>query len=209
MLLFAGGIGVTPLLAMAHRLHALGRPFELHYSVPSRASAGFLDDIARAPWRDRAHVHAKDEGARADLAALVPGWRDGLALYACGSPRYMDAVFDAARARGWPDEALHREYFAVPEAPERPREPFVLVLSPGGRRIEVGAHEAATDALARAGVRVDVKCSDGLCGVCARPLLSGEVDHRDHVLSAAERERRIVLCCSRATAPGGEIVVEV
>jgi reductive dehalogenase len=209
VLLFAGGIGVTPLLAMAHRLHAIGTPFALHYSVASRAVAGFLHDLETAPWRDSATLHVKDEGGRADLSTIVPSWSDGMRLYTCGSARYMDGVFEAARARGWPDRALHREYFSVPEAPERERHPFALVLGSSGRRVEVGADENGTDALARAGVPVDTKCSDGLCGVCARPYLSGEVDHRDLVLGAREREHRIVLCCSRAAAPGGEIVLDL
>ena len=208
VLLFAGGIGVTPLLAMAHRLHAIGRPFELHYSIASRARAGFLDDLARVAWRDRVRLHVRDEGGRADLSTLVPAYRPGLRLYSCGSARYMDGVFDAARARGFPDDALHREYFSVPEAPERERHPFVVVLGPGGRRVDVPAELDATEALARAGVRIDTKCADGLCGVCARTYVAGEVDHRDLVLSARERERRIVLCCSRAAVPGGEIVLE-
>jgi reductive dehalogenase len=209
VLLMAGGIGVTPMVAMAHRLHAIGGSFELHYSVASRAQAGFLDDLARAPWRERVRLHVKDEGGRADLAAILPAWREGVVLYACGSARYMDGVYDAARARGFPDRAMHREYFSVPEAPERERHPFVVVLGAGGRRIEVGAEENATDALARAGVRIDTKCSDGLCGVCARPYLAGEVDHRDLVLSTKERAGRIVLCCSRAARPGGEIVLDL
>ncbi|RPH44399.1 MAG: 4Fe-4S dicluster domain-containing protein [Burkholderiales bacterium] len=209
VLLFAGGIGVTPLLAMAHRLHAIGRPFALHYSVPSRSGAGFLDDLRDAPWHASAHLHVKDEGGRADLEALVPPWVEGLRLYTCGSARYMDAVFEAARVRGWPDDALHREHFSVPEAPERERHPFALVIASSGRRIEVAADENGTDALARAGIAIDTKCSDGLCGVCARPYRSGVVDHRDLVLSARERAGKVVLCCSRAARSGGEIVLDL
>jgi reductive dehalogenase len=208
-LLFAGGIGITPMLAMAHRLHRLGRDFELHYSVASRAQAGFLNDLATAPWRDRARLHVKDEGGRADLAALVPPWRPGTVLYTCGSARYMDAVFEAGAARGYPDDAMHREYFSVPEAPPRENHPFTLVLAASGRRIEVPADRSATEVLADAGIAVDTKCSDGLCGVCAVPYRSGEVDHRDLVLGARERATRIVLCCSRAARPGGEIVLDL
>jgi ferredoxin len=118
-------------------------------------------------------------------------------------------VFDAARARGWPDEALHREYFSVPEAPPRENHPFVVKLA-SGVRIEVRADESAADAMNRAGVKVDVKCTDGLCGVCAAPIdvdACDAVDHRDVVLSASERGRKVILCCSRAVAPGGVIAL--
>jgi ferredoxin-NADP reductase/ferredoxin len=206
-LLFAGGIGITPLLTMAHRLHELGRPFELHYSAASRAGAGFVPDIEAAPWRDQVQFHFKDEGRRADLPQLIPAHAAGVHLYTCGSARFMDGVFDTARAKGWPDEALHREFFSVPEAPPRENHPFVLKLA-DGRRLDVPADRSATDVLAAAGVPVDVKCSDGLCGVCACAYdasASGPIDHRDVVLSAAQRRERVILCCSRAAETGGVI----
>jgi reductive dehalogenase len=208
-LLFAGGIGVTPMLAMAHRLHALGRPFALHYSVPSRARAGFVADLADVPWADRVHWHVKDEGGRADLAALVRPFVPGHHLYTCGSPRYMDAVFAAATTAGWPQEALHREYFSVPEDPDRIDRPFVVQLA-DGRRLDVPVGRSATEVLAAAGVAVNVKCSDGLCGVCALPYdaaASGAVEHRDVVLSARERQDRVILCCARMQHDGATLVL--
>lgn len=208
-LLFAGGIGVTPLIAMAHRLHALGRAFELHYSVRSRTGASFLADLQAAPWRERVRLHVTEEGTRADFAKLVPSYRDGDHLYTCGAARFMDAVLAAAQARGWPEDALHREYFSVPEPPDYVNHPFVLRLAKSGRTVEVPADRSATEALAAAGVVVDTKCSDGICGVCATSYIAGEVEHRDYVLSAKERERKIILCSSRAKRPGGEIVLEL
>ncbi len=203
--LFAGGIGITPLLTMAHRLHACRRPFVLHYSVRSRRHAGFLDDLARAPWAAQATVHASDEGSRAALPALIPAWRPGDQLYTCGSARYMDAVFDAAGNAGWPVTALHREFFSVPQAPERVNQAFTLRLLRSGRDLAVPADRSATDVLAANGLLVPTKCADGLCGVCALPYdaaASSAVEHRDVVLSEAQRRERIVLCCARAGAGG-------
>ncbi len=211
-LLFAGGIGVTPLIAMAHRLHALGREFRLHYSAASRAQAGFVADLEQAQWSARVAFHFKDEGRRADLDALIPAYRDRDQIYTCGSARYMDGVFATAAARGWPDEALHREYFSVPEGPAREDFPFRLRLARSGRSVEVRAGQSATDALAAIGVVIDTKCSDGICGVCAAGYdadASDPIDHRDFVLGAKERARRLLLCCSRARDPGGEIVVDL
>ncbi len=211
-LLMAGGIGITPLLTMAHRLHALGRSFELHYSAASRAEAGFVNELEAAPWRERVHCHFKAEGTRAELASLIPAFLEGAQLYTCGSARYMDAVDAAARAAGWPEDRLHREYFSVPEAPPRENHPFKLRLQKSGRTLDVSADERATDALARAGIATDVKCSDGLCGVCAMAYdaeASGPIDHRDHVLSAAQRRERVILCCSRAAEPGGTVVLNL
>jgi reductive dehalogenase len=208
-LLFAGGIGVTPMLAMAYRLHALGKPFELHYSFRSRESASFLADLEAAPWRGQVALHVTAEGSRADFGRLVPAYAPGFHLYTCGAARFMDAVFDAARAQGWPDEALHKEYFSVPEPPDYVNYPFVLRLARSDRTVEVPATLRATEALAAAGIVVDTKCSDGICGVCATAYTAGEVEHRDYVLSAKERDHKMILCCSRAKAAGGEIVVDL
>lgn len=212
VLLFAGGIGVTPLIAMAHRLHALGRPFALHYSAAGRGTTGFVDDLLQSPWHNRVHLHFKDEAGRADLPALTPAHQAGMQLYACGSARYMDAVFDAATASGWPADALHREYFSVPEVPGWVDRAFTLRLTRSGRTVEVAADRSATQALADAGVAVPTKCSDGLCGVCATAYdaaASGAVEHRDVVLSQQERGRRLILCCSRMVAEGAVLAVDL
>ena len=207
--LFAGGIGITPMLTMAHRLHELGRDFELHYSARSRPSAAFMSDLSQVSWHNRVRLHMKDEGARADFDNLLPRYQDGFHLYTCGSPRYMDGLFAIAEAKGWPEEALHREYFTVPEPPDYVNEPFTLKLARSGKQIDVPADKRATDVLAEMGIVVDTKCSDGICGVCAVKVLSGDVEHRDHVLSKKEREQRMILCCSRAAQPGSEIEVDL
>jgi reductive dehalogenase len=208
-LFFAGGIGVTPLLSMAHRLHALGRTFEVNYSARGRGTAGFLRDLETASWRDRVRLHLTEEGQRADLKALIPPYAPAHHIYSCGSPRYMDAVYAEAAAKGWPEEALHKEHFSVPEAPDYVNYAFVLRLARSGRIIQVPADKRGTDALAEAGIAVDVKCSDGICGTCSAGLVSGEIEHRDHVLSKKERERKIILCCSRARDPAGEVVIDL
>ena len=206
-LLFGGGIGVTPMIAMAHRLHAIGGDFALHYSFRDRAEAGFLDDLARFPWADRVHLHCSTEGTRADLAALT-AYTAGAHIYTCGPDAYMAAVMQAATDNGFPEEARHLEYFAVPEQPDYENHPFTLVLR-DGREVAVSAEETASDALLAAGVHVDVKCSDGLCGVCKCGVLEGAVEHRDFVLSKAQRESQMILCQSRAAEPGGVLKIDL
>ncbi|SFJ15491.1 2Fe-2S iron-sulfur cluster-binding protein [Jannaschia pohangensis] len=208
-ILMGGGIGITPMIAMAHELHRAGRDFVLHYSGRSRATMGYLDDLAAVPWADRVHLHISDAGTRLDLGAVLPRYRDGLHVYTCGATRYMDAVMAAAEAAGFPDEARHLEYFSVPELPDYENHPFTLRLARSGRDIAVPADRAATDVLAEHGVHVDVKCSDGICGVCKCTVLSGEVEHRDFVLSKAQRKDAMILCQSRAAAPGGVLEIDL
>ncbi len=206
--LMGGGIGVTPMIAMAHRLHALGRDFALHYSAPGHAEAAFLPLLSAMPWAERVHFHISAEGTRADFAAILRH-RPGAHVYTCGPDAYMAAVLDAASAAGFREEALHREYFTPPATPEYENHPFTLRLARSGREIAVAADQSATEALAAAGVHVDVKCADGLCGVCACRLVSGAAEHRDFVLSNAERKEKIILCQSRAATPGGVLEIDL
>ncbi|CAN0601406.1 unnamed protein product, partial [Ectocarpus sp. 12 AP-2014] len=112
-LLMGGGIGITPMIAMAHRLHAIGADFELHYAIPSRSKAGYLSDLEGFAWNDRMHLHVSDEGSRADLSALLGGYQAGWHVYTCGPDRFMSAVLDAAERAGFPEDARHLEYFSV------------------------------------------------------------------------------------------------
>jgi ferredoxin len=121
----------------------------------------------------------------------------------------MDSVYAAAAAAGWPDSALHKEYFSVPEAPDYVNHPFRVRRAKSGRTVEVPADKPVTDVLRESGLNIETKCSDGICGICAAHYVSGEIEHRDYVLSAKDRESRVILCCSRAKLPDGEIVLDL
>jgi reductive dehalogenase len=206
--LMGGGIGVTPMIAFAHRLHALGVDFALHYSCSSRATAGYLQDLAAMPWADRVHLHFSDEGTRADLTALLSGYRPGWHVYTCGPDRYMASVMDAAEQGGFPDDARHLEYFSVPEQPDYENHPFRIRVKDGSE-FTVPADKTAADVLNENGFRVDVKCADGICGVCKCGVISGDVEHRDFVLSNAQRQSTIILCQSRAADPDGVLELDI
>ena len=203
-----GGIGVTPMIAMAHALYHEAAPFELHYSVTTRQEAAFAESLQKMPWAAQVRIHVSREGGRADFDALLKGDADRAHVYACGPDNYMQAVMDAAARQGFPPEARHIEYFTVPEAPEYENHPFILALR-DGRRIPVPADQSAAEALIDAGVGVDLKCSDGLCGVCKCGLRGGDVEHRDFVLSQKQRETEIILCQSRALQPDGVVELDL
>ncbi|MEL7213081.1 MAG: reductive dehalogenase [Pseudomonadota bacterium] len=207
-ILMGGGIGVTPLVAMAHELHAECRDFVLRYSGRSRAKMGMLDDIARFPWADKVQLHITDEGTRLNLDEALT-YAPGAHVYTCGADRYMQAVLEAATRAGFPEEAQHLEYFSVPEQPDYVNHPFTLRLAKSGQELHVPADKSATDILQARGIPVDVKCADGICGVCKCGLVSGAVEHRDFVLSKAQRADTVILCQSRAAEKGGVIEVDL
>ncbi len=206
--LMGGGIGVTPMIAMAHRLHAIGADFALHYSCSTRQAAGFIEDLAKVPWADKVHLHISGEGTRADLPNLLR-YREGDHIYTCGPEPYMTAVMQVAKVNGFPESTRHLEYFTTPDVPDYVNNDFTLHLSKSNKTIKVRADQAATDALIAAGVQVDVKCSDGLCGVCKGRVLSGAVEHRDFVLSNHDRETQMILCQSRAAEADGELKIDL
>jgi len=205
--LMGGGIGITPMISMAHRLHAIGADFELHYSCSTRSGAGFLDDLAGFPWSDKVQLHFSDEGTRAEFERILQAYQPGHHVYCCGAVPYMEAVMAAAQQCGFAEDERHLEYFNVPDVPDYENHPFTLKLAKSGLELDVAADQTAADALVAHGIHVDVKCSDGLCGVCKCDLVSGDVEHRDFVLSKKQRESSLVLCQSRAAKPGG--VVEI
>lgn len=206
--LMGGGIGITPLIAMAHDLHRKGAAFALHYSVPTRARAAFAAHLAQMPWASAVQLHVSDEGARADLSRILAQAHPQDHVYTCGPDAYMAAVMAAAENAGVAEENRRFEYFAAPQTEEYSNHPFALHLN-DGRIIKVAANQSATEALAQAGVGVDVKCSDGICGVCKCGVFEGAVEHRDFVLSKTQRETTMILCQSRALDPDGVIRIDL
>jgi len=207
--LMGGGIGVTPMIAMAHRLHKIGKDFELHYSFKTFAGAGFISDLADVPWKHNVHLHCSEDNNRVDLKALFSHYHPGHKVYTCGPDIYMNAVLDTAAECNWPEDAIKKEYFSLPEEPEYENHEFTLKLARSDRTITVPEDRSAAEALLDAGVHVDLKCADGICGVCNCGLVSGNVEHRDYVLSNAQRENTIILCRSRASQAGGEIELDL
>jgi reductive dehalogenase len=207
-ILMAGGIGVTPLIAMGHELSRMGADFALYYKARTRAQAGFIPELQRMPWANRVHFYFSDEN-RLNVADVLGDYQIGDHLYTCGPAEFMDAVYAAATANGWLEQSLHREYFSVPEGTQYVNHPFTLKLQRSGVEVHVPADKSATVALKNAGINVDVKCSDGLCGVCKAHYLEGEIEHRDYVLSNSQRAASVILCCSRAKEPNGTVVLDM
>lgn len=209
--LLAGGIGVTPILAMAQSLARAGASFEFHYCTRSATSTAFRERIAGDDLRERTHLY-HDDGQRANLQQLlaVPrAPRVDTHLYVCGPSGFMAAVLDTARAAGWPESNLHREYFAAPETPSAPGGAFQVTVQSTGHVINIAADETVVQALAAHGVEIQTSCEQGVCGTCLTRVLSGEPDHRDAYLTDEERAAndQFLPCCSRAKS--GMLVLDL
>lgn len=208
--LVGGGIGITPMLAMAWSLHTAGASFELHYCARSRAQAAFLGELAAVPWTGRVTLHFDDGGETARLAprALLQAAPAGVHVYVCGPSGFMDWVMAEAASAGLAPAQVHKEYFAAPAATAATSAagadaPFEVLARRCGKAVRVEAGQTLLSALASAGIRIPVSCEQGVCGTCACTVLEGEPDHRDAYLSEEERAAndQILVCCSRARSP--------
>lgn len=199
LILIAGGIGITPVSAMARRAKALGMDYALHYSGRSRASMALLDELI-ALHGDRLHVYAKDEGRRNDFASLLGQPEADTQIYACG-PAHMLAALQVHCA-GWPGDALRIEHFESALATLDPgqEQAFEAELKDSGIVVTVAPGQTLLAALRAANIDMQSDCEEGLCGSCEVRVLAGEIDHRDVVLTRAERQAnsKMMSCCSRA-----------
>lgn len=200
-LFIAGGIGITPILSMIKACEDRLEPWRLLYCVRSRATAAYLWDLAAA--RDRVQLHVdEDRGQLADFRVFLGQSPAGAHVYCCGPAPLMTAVEEAAKTAGIPAESLHFERFSAPEVapPAGGDRSFVVKLQRSGISVTVEPGHSILECLEAQGVAVPCSCREGLCRTCETALVSGEADHRDFVLSEAERAANgsVILCVSRA-----------
>ena len=204
-LLFAGGIGITPLLCMAHRLAAVGADFELHYCTRSKDRTAFMDEIAASNFASHVHYHF-DDGAPADklqLAQLLNSVDAQTHMYVCGPSGFIQFVTDWAKGCGWPGAQVHVEFFSGAEQDTSGDRAFEVRIASTGQVIQVAADQTVVHALAAQGVEILTSCEQGVCGTCITRVLEGECDHRDMYFNDDEKSRndQFTPCCSRAKGP--------
>jgi ferredoxin-NADP reductase len=196
----AGGIGITPISAMVRAAEEAGVPWRLVYAGRSRRSMAFLDELLGA-YGDAIDVYAGDEGVRADVTALLAASPDAV-VYCCGPARLIEAVEQACGDR--PRGHLHLERFEakVLGAPVFD-EPFEVELLLSGITVTVPPERTVLEVVEEAGVVALASCRVGTCGTCEVPVIDGEIDHRDSVLSPEEQDDGLamMICVSRAACP--------
>lgn len=209
-LLIAGGIGVTPLKSMAHRLVTRGANVTMHYCARDRKRAAYLDTLT-ALLGDRLTVHfdGGDPARGLDVKTLLARRPSAAHVYVCGPAGLIRAVREAAR--DWPKGTVHYELFRGDEADIAPRssdQPFEIRLARAGKTLTVPADKSILEVLRTNGFKIKTLCKEGVCGTCRVRLLSGKADHRDEVLTDEQREHEIQVCVSRAL-PNETLVLDL
>jgi vanillate O-demethylase ferredoxin subunit len=203
--LVAGGIGITPLLAMARVLQRTGVPYTLYYCTRSPERTAFLEELSAPPFASRVFLHhdGGDPARGLDMGGLLATRPPGARLYCCGPAGLMQAVRAAATAQGWPQEKLHFESFTAQGAEAvsgRADTPFEVALRSTGAVYPVPQGQSALGVLRRNGVKVPSDCEAGACGACLTRVCEGVPDHRGTFFGDPEQAGtgRMLLCVSRA-----------
>jgi vanillate O-demethylase ferredoxin subunit len=201
--LVAGGIGVTPILAMARRLTQLGRSWEVHYCARTRAHAAFVDELRILAETSgniaRFYYDQEPNGQALNLQVLVQRMTQDTHLYCCG-PRGMLEAFESATSAI--SERRHLEYFGARQDSARDGG-FFVELAKSGKRLEVKPGRSILDVVLDAGIAIASSCREGICGSCETRILCGQADHRDALLSDDEKAQNqtMMICCSGAKTP--------
>jgi phthalate 4,5-dioxygenase reductase subunit len=203
-LFVAGGIGITPIMAMIRQLMAAGGRFRLCYCTRTAAATAFRDELAAFELRGKVKIH-HDGG---DLAKALDLWpiveKPQGHLYCCGPRGLMQTVRDMTGH--WSPSAVHFEAFTDAAEAKPDDKPFTVRLARTGETIEVPVGITILEALRDHGLDVPSSCESGTCGTCRTRLVSGEADHRDLVLADDERGSNIMVCVSRARSD--ELVID-
>jgi vanillate O-demethylase ferredoxin subunit len=210
-ILFAGGIGVTPIIAMAERLQSLGAAFDLHYCTRSASRTAFLGRLRASAFADKVDFHFDDGPAqqKLNLAQTLETPQPGTHLYVCGPNGFLDAIRATARDHGWSDEQIHFEYFAGAPTHSADDTSFEVEIKSSGQVFRIEAAETVTQVLAANHILISTSCEQGVCGTCLTRVLEGEVEHKDLYLTPEEQAAndQFLPCCSRAKS--GRLVLDL
>ncbi len=202
--LIAGGIGITPILAMARHLANEGKSFKIYYLTRSPETTAFLKELSGPEWRGKVVIHhdGGDPGNTYDLWPVCEKSKGH--IYCCGPAGLMEAVRDMTGH--WSPNAVHFEAFTDGHTIKPEDVPFTVTLAKSGVSYEVPAGTPILEVLRENGHDVPFSCEAGSCGSCRTKLISGDVDHRDFVLLDEEQDNNIMVCVSRGR--GGEVVID-
>ncbi len=210
-ILIAGGIGITPMLAMGYRLRDLGAEFTLHYCTRSPEQTAFMGEVDEVFGQNVVYHHdGGDISKGINLNKVLGNRPEGAHLYLCGPAGLINAAAVDAAAQ-WPAESVHREYFsAVRVETKWKNEEFEISLARYKKILTVPVDKTILEVVREAGISVDSSCEDGLCGSCRTTLLNGNAEHRDALLSEKEKNENqaIIICVSRAKQ-GERLVLDI
>jgi len=199
-LLFAGGIGITPILAMAETLHSLGKDFEMHYCIRSQSRAAFVSRIQSSDFAEKVTFYFDDEDQVLNAKSVIGNPTIGAHLYVCGPSGFINFIIDTATNQNWPMQQVHKEFFSSTLVDTSQDSSFEVMIKSTGKLINISANQSVLEALEEEDIFIPVSCAEGICGTCVTRVLEGQPEHRDVFLTDAEKaiNDQFTPCCSRS-----------
>ncbi|MBM09396.1 MAG: oxidoreductase [Magnetovibrio sp.] len=220
-LFLAGGIGVTPMMAMIGETETNGETFTMHYCSKSPEHTAFRPELEQYISAGKVILHhdGGDPSQGLDIVNLLATQENGTHVYYCGPPGFMRAVKRATKH--WESGTVHAEHFSSAASPKVKQTAaerkavgdsgvgigFQVMLASNGATYFVANDKSIADVLKENGVHVETSCNSGLCGTCKTRYIEGEVDHNDLIMDADEQAQYLTLCCSRAK--GKKLVIDL
>jgi ferredoxin-NADP reductase/nitrite reductase/ring-hydroxylating ferredoxin subunit len=198
-LFIAGGIGITPLLAMAQALHHSRLTHELHYFAQNEAQLAFADRLSTLKDTLTPHIGLDPDATADRLRELLAGYKAGMHVYVCGPGPMLEAARRIAAEAGWPEAAVHYEYFKNTNKIDDSSS-FEIALARSCVTLQVPAGKTILQVMRENGIDMPSSCEQGACGTCVATVMEGVPDHQDVYLNDAERRSgtRVMTCVSRA-----------
>ncbi|MEM9341292.1 MAG: fatty acid desaturase, partial [Bacteroidota bacterium] len=209
-ILISGGIGITPLLSMAHRLDELDKHFEFHICAKDLDDIPFQYELKNWSFAPNVEVHIdKDGKSTMELTRVLGNRNEDTLIYSCGPLGFNNWVKSTAADLGWPSAQVKQELFSADTSVTTIPKAFKIVLQKSGKTVEIPANRSIIDMVEMEGVSINYSCLQGTCGTCVTNVTSGEVDHRDAVLSEEEKLRHDKICLCVSRAKGEDIVLDL
>ncbi len=198
-ILIAGGIGITPLIAMAQALHHSGLVHELHYFASAARQVAFEERCTELSDTIVTHLGLGPEETVERIRALLAVYRTGLHVYLCGPAPMLEAGRSFANEAGWPDSTVHFEYFKNTHAIDNSSS-FDIALARSCVTLNVPGGKTILEVMRENGIDMPSSCEQGACGTCVATVIEGEPLHQDVYLNEEERRagQKIMTCVSRA-----------
>ncbi|NNL16977.1 MAG: 2Fe-2S iron-sulfur cluster binding domain-containing protein [Flavobacteriaceae bacterium] len=209
-ILIAGGIGITPLISMAHRLEELDKHFEFHICAKDEKEIPFTYELKNWSFAPMVELHLDKNGKPTiDLSAILSKPDSETLIYVCGPKVFNDWILSSAVDMGWEKNQLKQELFTADASAFDPPREFQVILRKSNKTINVPKNLSIIDAIEMQGISIDYSCLQGTCGTCVSQVIEGKIDHRDAVLSEEEKlmNQKICLCVSRAK--GDKLILDL
>ena len=209
-ILISGGIGITPLLSMAHRLDELDKHFEFHICSRTKEEVPFSYELQNWSFAPMVEIHAnQNDHPSIDLDKVLSEPNHDTLIYCCGPAGFNQWVKSTALDLGWNATHIKQELFSMDTKVFSEPKAFNLKMEKSGKTISIPADRSIIDMIELENVSVNYSCLQGTCGSCITKVVAGDVDHRDAFLTEAEKLENEKMCLCVSRAKGADLAIDL